>query len=81
MTIEDWLAAACEDADRRSLPELKPLLASLADATRDLRSVDWDAAAPPETGTSAGAPPETATSAGAPPERDVQQPASGEADR
>jgi hypothetical protein len=71
MTIEDWFAGACEDADRRGLPELKPLLASLADATRGLRSVDWDAAAPPETGTSAGA---TA-------ERDVQRPAGGEAGR
>jgi hypothetical protein len=65
MTIEDWLAGACEDADRRGLPELKPLLAALADATRDLRSADWDAAPPPD----AGAP------AGAPAEPDAQRPA------
>ena len=41
MTIGDWLEAACADADRRGLPELKPLLASLAEATRALRSADW----------------------------------------
>jgi hypothetical protein len=45
MTIEDWLAAACADADRRGLADLKPLLASLADATRALRSAGWERAA------------------------------------
>ena len=44
MTIEDWLASACADADRRGLPGLKPLLSALADATRALRAVDWDEA-------------------------------------
>ena len=39
--IEDWLASACADADRRGLPGLKPLLSALADATRALRAVDW----------------------------------------
>ena len=41
MTIEDWLKAACDDADRRGLADLKPLLESLARsmATR-LRSTD-----------------------------------------
>jgi hypothetical protein len=39
--IEDWLASACADADRRGLPALKPLLSALADATRALRAVDW----------------------------------------
>jgi hypothetical protein len=42
--IEDWLASACDDADRRGLPGLKPLLSALADATRALRAVDWYAA-------------------------------------
>jgi hypothetical protein len=42
MTIEDWLAAACADADRRGLADLKPLLASLADATKALRTAGWD---------------------------------------
>jgi hypothetical protein len=42
MTIEDWLASACADADRRGLADLKPLLESLADATKALRGADWD---------------------------------------
>lgn len=37
MTIESWLAAAIADAERLGLPELKPLLETLADATRTLR--------------------------------------------
>lgn len=41
MTIEEWLKAAVADADRRSLPELKPLLESLAQATRMLRSAGF----------------------------------------
>jgi hypothetical protein len=44
MTIEDWLTGACADADGRGLPDLKPLLASLAEATRSLRGAGWDAA-------------------------------------
>lgn len=42
MTVEDWLTSACADADRRGMPDLRPLLASLADATRELRSAGWD---------------------------------------
>ena len=38
MTIERWLKAAIEDAERRGLPELKPLLEGLAQATRTLRA-------------------------------------------
>jgi hypothetical protein len=37
MTIEDWLKAAIADAERRGLPELKPLLEGLAQATQLLR--------------------------------------------
>ncbi|MGE0449338.1 MAG: hypothetical protein AB7Q29_07125 [Vicinamibacterales bacterium] len=37
MTLEDWLNAALADADRRGLPELRPLLESLAQAARSLR--------------------------------------------
>jgi hypothetical protein len=44
MTIADWLAVACADADRRGLADLKPLLVALADATRALREAGWDAA-------------------------------------
>ncbi|MGE5198143.1 MAG: hypothetical protein ACM3H9_00790 [Rhodospirillaceae bacterium] len=42
MTIEDWLAGACADAERRGLADLKPLLAALAEATSALRAIDWD---------------------------------------
>ncbi len=41
MTLDDWLVAAKTDADRRDLPELKPLLDALADATRALRAASW----------------------------------------
>ena len=42
MTLDDWLVAAKSDADRRALPELKPLLDALADATRALRAASWN---------------------------------------
>jgi hypothetical protein len=40
MSIDAWLNAACEDADRRGLPDLKPLLESLARAMALLRDAD-----------------------------------------
>jgi hypothetical protein len=40
MTPEDWLAAAEADADRRGLPELKPLLATLARSMAALRKAE-----------------------------------------
>ncbi len=49
MTIDDWLAAACADADQRGLADLKPLLASLAKSTKALRSAGWDDAGCPST--------------------------------
>lgn len=42
MTVADWLASASADADRRKLPELKPLLEALAKATDALRRADWN---------------------------------------
>ena len=42
MTIADWLNAACEDAERRGLATLKPLLEGLAKATDALRRADWN---------------------------------------
>jgi hypothetical protein len=42
VTIEDWLEAALADADRKRLPDLKPLLRGLAESTRRLRSADWN---------------------------------------
>jgi hypothetical protein len=40
MTIDAWLKAACDDAERRGLPELKPLLETLARALTLLREAD-----------------------------------------
>ncbi len=46
VTIQDpihlWLADALADAERRGLPELKPLLENLARATGQLRRADWN---------------------------------------
>jgi hypothetical protein len=41
MTIERWLKAAIADAEQRGLPELKPLLEALAQATRALRAAGF----------------------------------------
>jgi hypothetical protein len=38
--VDAWLAAACADAVRRGLPELKPLLEGLARSTEALRIAD-----------------------------------------
>lgn len=40
MTIDDWLKAACDDAEKRGLPELKPLLETLARSMAALRDAD-----------------------------------------
>ncbi len=50
MTVDAWLQAALADAERRGLPDLKPLLETLARATTVLRGADWndDAAGRPE---------------------------------
>ena len=40
MQITNWLRAACTDAEARGLPELKPLLETLARATARLREAD-----------------------------------------
>jgi hypothetical protein len=42
MTVETWLRAAIADAERRGLPELKPVLEALASAMRALRAADWN---------------------------------------
>ena len=42
MTIASWLQAAIADAERRGLPELKPLLETLARATTALRAADFN---------------------------------------
>jgi hypothetical protein len=38
--VDAWLASAIEDAERRGLPELKPLLEGLARTTASLRAAD-----------------------------------------
>ncbi len=43
MTVTTWLEMAIRDAERRGLPELKPLLEGLAKATSALRTADWNA--------------------------------------
>jgi hypothetical protein len=40
MTIMEWLQEACADAERRGLPQLKPLLETLARSTERLREAD-----------------------------------------
>ena len=40
MTIDAWLKAACDDAEKRGLPNLKPLLESLARSMASLREAD-----------------------------------------
>ncbi len=61
MTVDQWLADACADADARQIPQLKPMLTALATATRALRAADWnDDAAARETG-----PPDTTSGPGA----------------
>lgn len=42
MTIKTWLDNATQDAERRGLPDLKPLLEALARATSALRTADWN---------------------------------------
>jgi hypothetical protein len=42
MTIDAWLRAAVDDAERRGLPQLKPLLEALARSTRALRAADFN---------------------------------------
>jgi len=40
--LASWLQAALADADRRGLPELKPLLETLSKATAALRAADFN---------------------------------------
>jgi len=42
MTIESWLQAAIADAEKRGLPDLKPLLEALARSTHVLRAADFN---------------------------------------
>ena len=42
MTIKVWLEMPIQDAERRGLPALRPLLEALARATSALRAADWN---------------------------------------
>jgi hypothetical protein len=42
MTIASWLQAAITDAEKRGLPELKPILEALARSTQALRAADFN---------------------------------------
>ena len=42
MTVSVWLAVMLAEAERRGLPELKPLLEGLAAATQVLRAADFN---------------------------------------
>jgi hypothetical protein len=42
MTIDAWLEKALQDAERRDLPALKPLLEALARSMFALRAADWN---------------------------------------
>jgi hypothetical protein len=42
MTIKLWLEHAMQDAERRGLPALRPLLETLARATSSLRMAEWN---------------------------------------
>jgi hypothetical protein len=40
--LETWLEQALQDADRRQLPALRPLLEALSRSTSLLRDADWN---------------------------------------
>lgn len=42
MTLDDWYAAARDDADARGLPDLKTVIDALRQAARQLRDADWN---------------------------------------
>ena len=52
MTIDTWLQSAIADAEKRGMPELKPILETLARSTRALRAtiVNDDASGRRESG-------------------------------
>jgi hypothetical protein len=45
MTTDAWLQSAVADAERRGLPELKPLLEALAKAVAAIRVADFNLSA------------------------------------
>jgi hypothetical protein len=46
--VQIWLSLASADAERRGLPELKPILQMFARATGALRAADWNSLERPD---------------------------------
>lgn len=42
MTLDEWFAFATTDADRRFLPDLRPVLKGLQHAAAALRAAEWN---------------------------------------
>jgi hypothetical protein len=42
MTVQSWLAWACEDARRRSIDDAVPVIEALGRAAETLRAAAWD---------------------------------------
>ncbi len=47
MTIAFWLEYAIQDAERRGLTAMRPILEALARSTQALRAADWNTNAGP----------------------------------
>ncbi len=45
--VREWAESAIADAERRGLPELRPLLENLAEFLAILRAADWNEDAAP----------------------------------
>jgi hypothetical protein len=54
MTIKTWLDNAVQDAERRGLASMRPLLEALARSASALRTADWNADASGEHDEAAG---------------------------
>jgi hypothetical protein len=52
-SVDRWLRAAVEDAERRGVSDVRPLLEGLARATVALRAADWNDAVPEAPGRAA----------------------------
>jgi len=42
MTVDEWVKVVIADAERRGLPQLRPMLEALARATKALREADFN---------------------------------------
>lgn len=56
MTVKTWLDNAVQDAERRGLGSLRPLLEALARSTSALRTADWNDDASGDSDFSGGVP-------------------------